>query len=94
MVARSRPDEAHRIPAMARGDIAAPTTRREWDLSLDLVPGYGQAAGVPALIDTRLSLHVEPMLGRHSPRRKARRECTSSTVPTGAVKGIAGSVNT
>jgi carbamoyltransferase len=64
MVAPSRPETAHDIPAVSHmGTARLQTIRREWNpLYSDIVTGFGDATGVPVLLNTSFNLRGEPIV--------------------------------
>jgi len=64
MVAPSRPEESHSIPAVTHmGTARLQTIRREWNpLYSDIVTGFGDATGVPVLMNTSFNLRGEPIV--------------------------------
>jgi carbamoyltransferase len=55
---------AHEIPAVAHmGTGRLQTVRREWNpLYYDVIKGFGEATGVPVLINTSFNLRAEPLV--------------------------------
>lgn len=64
MVTKSREEEAHNIPAVSHmGTARLQTIRREWNpLYSDIVTGFGEATGVPVLLNTSFNLRGEPVV--------------------------------
>ena len=64
VVSRTRPEQEHSIPAVTHnGTARMQTIRREWNpFYHDLVRGFGQATGVPVLLNTSFNLRAEPIV--------------------------------
>ncbi len=64
MVSPVRPDQAHRVPATTHmGTARLQTVRREWNPRYyELIRRFGQATGVPVILNTSFNLRGEPIV--------------------------------